>query len=1282
MDELKSGGVESRLKLAGSLVSADKIKQKRRRYLKMMPTPTNAAEPLSGISSLNEHYRKDTWSSYRQEEEVSHIPRNAASALSMSPRPPNAMNIISITSGVSTVRCSGQLSSDEGSVQRPVHATLSGVTLPLCWPGDNAAGAGNPWDIENMEVTFNTDQENLSNAHWRFGSPCLPDHMFDDMMNEMGTVWDFPLSPSSQTLLMPLEGALETPYVRRGGSLTLSRAEDNLSAFSSKKHEASPFYQLEEHIRNLRITSAGRSEQSDLIFEPCHNNIFLPNELTDRHRGQSNTSVFREIASIARNAQMIAAIWGQERLIQDHRLEKLADILGSLLPDNMPELSDYTSGFDDSSFAGSKLLESTFQRTILYSAINSFAGLPRLPAFPLLQTHLSCFRLIKSCPSLAVRSFIDNAFSAAVWSTNARAVDFLLKMTYGTPYPVDVNKIIVSKGEVPSTPIRVALRYAKHRRPDRSGYLCDGLETAEVLLKAGVDPTDALEFLAGGPFHPDSASVEFIRKLLDRGAEPGKKSLDFALRRGDEAFIDFMLARIPRTSYQMFFSKKSVERPAIARTALYASNSTATRIIKHVLRDWPRSKIEKHFPHMYESTMECTLVHACAKGNKELVESLLPLVSHVSSAALAAAIRSCQQPLIELLLESGANTSDAPMYVFNHHHPGYTCMDPAREIVIKRLVGELLTPLAEAIRSRNISLVEKLECTLTRSHHRGISQALEAAVDVGDLYLFQKILHRTSSMFGVSVRKALCLAIDRNHDDIAFMLLDAGMDINLNYGHSLNSMDFPLLSAIKARKEKLIEAILEHDIDLSDPCYIRMAVLLGDVDTVKVLLFSQATVSLRALKTALKTGDENMLNTLLDHFWRHDSQFQDQNSAYHSQDYYSSDDEEFAEIVKSAVRAKNDTLLVSFLDHGKRVGRRAIQAAMRGDNSVVTERLLAHAMQPNLTLNVVIKLQNHTLLRQWLSNRRCPLNEKAFLHAMLFDKKAFAILMEVFKARYPKGLKGWGGILLKNAIRNGDSSQLKELLDLRMDVNSFGRFQITRETHKLTRNKPTSTPLGFAIYSKKGKDLGNMQMLLDAGSEPNGIASNAEADRSERNGIASNTNANSLGRKTPLILAVETGDLDLIQFLLERRADVNLDARHGRKRTPLQRACEMGNLQVVELLLNWQAHVNGKPAVRAGGTALQLTAIGGSIKIAKLLLQNGADVRAPPAKIHGRTPFEGAAEHGRLDMLKVIWDARFPEGISEGEARRAIHFSQRNGHRACEQYISGAIWALNILRTR
>src|SRR6266536_1758486 len=83
-------------------------------------------------------------------------------------------------------------------------------------------------------------------------------------------------------------------------------------------------------------------------------------------------------------------------------------------------------------------------------------------------------------------------------------------------------------------------------------------------------------------------------------------------------------------------------------------------------------------------------------------------------------------------------------------------------------------------------------------------------------------------------------------------------------------------------------------------------------------------------------------------------------------------------------------------------------------------------------------------------------------------------------------------------------------------------------------------------------------------------------------------------------------------------------------------AAYSGNIEIVQYLLERGADVNAPAHDDAGMTALQAAAIQGYLPIALWLLQEGADVLAPGAKKNGRTALDGAAEHGRLDMLQLL----------------------------------------------
>lgn len=130
-------------------------------------------------------------------------------------------------------------------------------------------------------------------------------------------------------------------------------------------------------------------------------------------------------------------------------------------------------------------------------------------------------------------------------------------------------------------------------------------------------------------------------------------------------------------------------------------------------------------------------------------------------------------------------------------------------------------------------------------------------------------------------------------------------------------------------------------------------------------------------------------------------------------------------------------------------------------------------------------------------------------------------------------------------------------------------------------------------------------------------------------------NAKTPGGYTPLILSVMK-DLDLVEYLVEKGADVNATAfdKNGGCVTPLLAAIEYGNEKCVELLVRKGAKVNfASPGT--GDTPLHAAAAAGNLKAAEFLVSSGADQAARNFK--GKTPLDAALEKNRAavaDMLK------------------------------------------------
>lgn len=159
---------------------------------------------------------------------------------------------------------------------------------------------------------------------------------------------------------------------------------------------------------------------------------------------------------------------------------------------------------------------------------------------------------------------------------------------------------------------------------------------------------------------------------------------------------------------------------------------------------------------------------------------------------------------------------------------------------------------------------------------------------------------------------------------------------------------------------------------------------------------------------------------------------------------------------------------------------------------------------------------------------------------------------------------------------------------------------------------------------------------------------------------------------TPLQAAAMQQNVSLARKLLEvKGANVNAPATGTRSRTALQHAVENGNLELMQLLLNNAADVNGAPACNGGATALQLAATKGYQGLARKLIDLGAGVNAPGASKEGRTALEGAAEHGRIDMAHMLLEEGASVLDDDGGAQyqNAIALAEDHGHNAVSSLI-------------
>jgi hypothetical protein len=335
---------------------------------------------------------------------------------------------------------------------------------------------------------------------------------------------------------------------------------------------------------------------------------------------------------------------------------------------------------------------------------------------------------------------------------------------------------------------------------------------------------------------------------------------------------------------------------------------------------------------------------------------------------------------------------------------------------------------------------------------------------------------------------------------------------------------------------------------------------------------------------------------------------------------------------------KSDTALVNWLhNHGLATTSMMVE---RSVDSGELEGLYSHPGQndkllkpPSLegedlllpSLLEVAMMQRHDsrIIRHLLCRQLTYRDSDALLHAV--QSKAQPGTVRLLLSAHPHGTAvsriQYGSAALRIAIRD-KNYELMRILAPMTDIHGLEQFDYEEEC------MARLDPLGEAIMRK---DRTAVKILLEHGGDPNTVVAfnglQKHTPRSASNSV--------LLRMTPLLVAIDVGDYDMVSFLVNNGADINRDSGLGVLRTPSQRASEVGDFEMVKYFISQKATVDSAP-VYGGGTALQLAAMSGHLGIATLLIQNGANVNYPPARGPGRTAFEAAAEWCRPDMMHLL----------------------------------------------
>ena len=154
---------------------------------------------------------------------------------------------------------------------------------------------------------------------------------------------------------------------------------------------------------------------------------------------------------------------------------------------------------------------------------------------------------------------------------------------------------------------------------------------------------------------------------------------------------------------------------------------------------------------------------------------------------------------------------------------------------------------------------------------------------------------------------------------------------------------------------------------------------------------------------------------------------------------------------------------------------------------------------------------------------------------------------------------------------------------------------------------------------------------------------------------------------TPLFVAAVNGNGEILSCLLDSGADLNAVANtEGHTITPLIFAVQNGDLDRVKLLLQYGADTEGRGDFRVDApgylsvslkiccTPLLVAAVNGNVKILSSLLETGADINAVSEGLY--TPLMMAVRYKHIDAVKFLMNQGADANLQDKKGYTALHY--------------------------
>ena len=117
-----------------------------------------------------------------------------------------------------------------------------------------------------------------------------------------------------------------------------------------------------------------------------------------------------------------------------------------------------------------------------------------------------------------------------------------------------------------------------------------------------------------------------------------------------------------------------------------------------------------------------------------------------------------------------------------------------------------------------------------------------------------------------------------------------------------------------------------------------------------------------------------------------------------------------------------------------------------------------------------------------------------------------------------------------------------------------------------------------------------------------------------------------------LLLASQTGDIDVVISALDMGANINIGAPNPHLwATPLYLASRNNHVNIVNLLVERGAHLNKTDF--HGMTPLYIASHNGHVEVVRILADGGADIERCSYSMH--TPLYTASYHGHVEVVAL-----------------------------------------------